>query len=847
MRSARYAFFCLVMFVLGLWPRVALAVIDVSNASQLSLLSQIEWCQSKPSVNIEQIANGACQFSKASKNDLARGISQNAFWLRFSLSNLSAHDAERWLQIGHPRLQLLSLYQANSNGGWHRSDTGMSVPASKRVVATTHPMLPITLAAGESRTYYVRVVSESSIHLEATLWEPIAQLRYQQGKELFQVLAWGGLMLATVFTLMVFYKLREKTYLYFGATLFFEIFQDMGYTGVLQAYLWPAGVPFPLEIQAIFIGLMLIFFALFVRSFLEKNNYQGTLNRILLLSVAGILLSMIWACFFSYGEAIRILPIAGIGMISSCFGLFIIAWHGGYRPAGFVALSFCILILMLIYRALVVYGVFPYSIIQSFGFSWYFLLITPLILAGTLKRTEEFHEAFIQSRADLTARIRFMAKMSHELRSPLNTILGYAELQERGIQNTSYKANATEIKRSGHHLLSMIDEILEHSRGEAGQLKLEPEPIHWLSFLSTLEQSITMMVQSGSNHFEMVIEGEMPSAIVVDERRLHQVLDNLLSNANRYTEHGKITLICQSSKLDSAYCQLDFSVQDSGAGIAADEIKAIFQPFERGTAGRASGVDGSGMGLAIVRQLLALMGSEIYVRSELGKGSRFSFSLKCALANNVKAKHIVDGRHLSKIYTLLLVDDDVNNRQLLSLLLADFGFNVLMASSGNDAKRHLRDQVNLVITDQFMENGDGWSVLQDWWAQKVPVILLSAASPQRPKSLTSQLQFSGIHLKPFDIDDLLANISEDLAIEWLTGNESVFLTTENEPPKPPVKLLAPLKTLIDEGAVTDMKDWLEKFGAEHPEYLVFCGIAIKACLAVNFKTLRQLVADDRTD
>lgn len=845
MRSALYTFFCLVMFVLGLWCQSALSAINLGNESELSLLSQIEWCQTKPSVTIEQIAYGACQFSKASKNDLAHGISQDAFWLSFTLRNSSAHEIERWLQIGHPRLQFVSLYQTNTDGSWQQFNTGMSVAAFKRPIATTHPMLPIRLTAGESKSYYVRVVSESSIHLDATLWEPIAQLRYQQGKELFQVLALGGLMLATVFTLMVFYKLRERTYLYFGATLFFEIFQDMGYTGVLQAYLWPAELAFPLEIQAISIGLTLIFFALFVRSFLEINHYQGTLNRALLFSLASVLFSMIWACIFNYGEAIQALPLAAIGIVSSCFGLFVIAWRGGYRPAGYLVVSFCVLMLMLIYRALVVYGIFSYSIVQSFGFSWYYLLITPIILAGTLKRSEHLHEAFIQSRADVAARINFMAKMSHELRSPLNTILGYAELQERGIQNTSPKANAIEIKRSGRHLLSMIDEILEHSRGEAGQLKLEPEPIHWLSFLSTLEQSTKMMVQHGGNHFQMIRGREMPSAIMVDERRLRQILDNLLSNANRYTHHGKITLLCQCSKLDDTHCQLDFSVQDSGAGIAENEIKTIFQPFERGAAGKASGIDGSGMGLAIVKQLLGLMGSEIHVNSKLEKGSTFSFSIQCALANDVEAQHFIEGQHPSKIYHLLLVDDDVNNRRLLSLLLADFGFNVRMANSANEARRYLGDELDLVITDQFMEDGDGWTVLQDWSAKNIPVVLVSAASPQRPTTLPSQFQFKGIHLKPFDIHHLVANISEVLAIEWITDDEAEagFLTTENKPTRPPLELLAPLKAMIDEGAVSDIKDWLEKFDAQHPEYRDFCSIAIKACLALDFKTLHQLVID----
>jgi signal transduction histidine kinase/ActR/RegA family two-component response regulator len=488
-----------------------------------------------------------------------------------------------------------------------------------------------------------------------------------------------------------------------------------------------------------------------------------------------------------------------------------------------------------------VYGAFPYSFILSLGFSWYFMLITPLILAGTLKRTEEFRDGLLRARADVDARIKFMAQMSHEFRSPLNTILGYAELQERGIQNTSPQANATEIKRSGRHLLSMIDEILEHSRGEAGQLKLELAPVNLNTFIAAICQSTEMMVAARGNQFQFIQDGIMPPTVIIDQRRLRQVLDNLLSNANRYSLDGKIKLHCHASPMANNRSQLSFAVQDNGVGIETNELNFIFKPFMRGSAGKTSGIDGTGMGLAIVQQLLHLMNSQIKVESTLSKGSLFKFSIVCDLADDQNIDVNPTFGKLEKAYKILIVDDDQTNINLLTLLLTNYGFNIVTANSGNVARHYLDADVALVITDQFMADGDGWLVLQDWSTRNMPVILLSAAPALRPSNLADHVRFSCILMKPFDAEELLASITKALKIQWLPTklHETPILLEVIVPPQD--KLLH-LKALIEAGAVTEIKEWLEAFTQKHPEYSDFCAKISKANDMLDFDMLRKLTA-----
>lgn len=461
------------------------------------------------------------------------------------------------------------------------------------------------------------------------------------------------------------------------------------------------------------------------------------------------------------------------------------------------------------------------------------------------ERTQELSDAKqmleISLQQDSHARMKFLAQMSHEFRTPLNTVLGYAELLQRGSARVSVQEGTAAIKNSSRHLLGMIDDILDHVRGESEQISLRVAAVHWGNFIKSLEQSASVMLLDRGNHFQLILEGDMPQAVMIDELRLQAVLNNLLSNANRYTQDGSITFTCASAAVDSGHRRFTFTVSDTGQGIAADEQKCIFQPFVRGTAGKSSGIDGIGMGLVIAQQLVALMGGEIRVDSKPGRGSRFSFSIVCELAGAMPQPSSIPEHAVAlKAHKILVVEDDENSRNLLSTLFADYGFSVVTAKSGNDARQFLNGEIDLVITDQFMTDGDGWSVLKDWSARNIPLILLSAASPDRPEGLPETLRFASAQLKPFDANTLLSTIGEILAVEWVTTKDEVHDEQADIIQRPPMELLAPLKLMIEQGAVTDITEWLENFSLQHQEYSSYAARIATANLTLDFKELRRL-------
>ena len=227
------------------------------------------------------------------------------------------------------------------------------------------------------------------------------------------------------------------------------------------------------------------------------------------------------------------------------------------------------------------------------------------------------------------AKSEFLATMSHELRTPLNAVLGYAQILARDTTLTARQRDRlTVIYQSGEHLLTLINEVLDVAKIEAGKLGLEPSVVPLTTFLATIREIILIKAQEKGLDLNWNIAPDLPQAIYADERRLRQVLLNLLANAVKFTDRGRVRV----SITIAGPARLHFRVQDTGIGMSADQLQRLFQPFEQvGEERRRTG--GTGLGLAISRSLVRLMGADIQVESQLGAGSTFWFELDLPVVN----------------------------------------------------------------------------------------------------------------------------------------------------------------------------------------------------------------------
>ncbi len=326
-------------------------------------------------------------------------------------------------------------------------------------------------------------------------------------------------------------------------------------------------------------------------------------------------------------------------------------------------------------------------------------------------------EALDRAIAASRAKSEFLANMSHELRTPLNAILGFSELMTREKDVTpNQKRTLGTINRSGEHLLSLINDVLEMARIEAGQTVIEPVAFDLHHFLQTIYDMLSVRARSENLNFVFDYTSDLPQYVKADEGKLRQVLLNLLSNAVKFTKEGSVRLHAKS-RLESSQEQryrVTFTVEDTGPGISEENLATIFEPFEQTELGRNS-QEGTGLGLAISRRYVRLMGGELTVSSQVAQGATFQFSspMQAIEADDVQleaieAKQVVGLAPDQDTYRLLIVEDVEENRQLLTRVLELVGFEVQVATNGMEGLERWKEwQPHLIWMDMRMPVMDG--------------------------------------------------------------------------------------------------------------------------------------------
>ena len=287
----------------------------------------------------------------------------------------------------------------------------------------------------------------------------------------------------------------------------------------------------------------------------------------------------------------------------------------------------------------------------------------------------------------------FLANMSHELRTPLNAILGFAQIMARnGISDLQQRENLAIISRSGEHLLTLINQVLDLSKIEAGRITLDEGNFNLRDMLSELEDMFR--IQADKKALELVFNcsEDVPPHIRSDEVRLRQVLINLLNNALKFTKQGGVILsvgVAESENAKAQIRKLRFEIRDTGPGIASEELGRLFEPFAQSETGRQAR-EGTGLGLPISRKFVQLMGGDITVRSEPGRGMTFAFDIQAGVAKPPDTETLPPTRRAVALelgqprYRILIADDRVENRKVLVSLLNPFGFDLREACDGQE-------------------------------------------------------------------------------------------------------------------------------------------------------------------
>jgi CheY-like chemotaxis protein len=364
--------------------------------------------------------------------------------------------------------------------------------------------------------------------------------------------------------------------------------------------------------------------------------------------------------------------------------------------------------------------------------------------------------------------------MSHELRTPLNAILGYAQLIERGDTSPRFTSAARTIRESGAHLLTLINDILDLSKIEAGRVDLNPAPFDIHACLRGVDDMMRIRAAEKDLDFRCLVAADLPRFLVGDEARLRQVLINLLGNAVKFTRQGAVTLNVSLVAGDGPDPHVRFEVDDTGVGLAAEEMERIFTPFEQAGSVRGK-ASGTGLGLSISQQMIALMGSKIHVESEAGRGSRFWFTLVLPAGHVASGSTALPAKDVTSYAgnrrTILIVDDIEANRLLLGQDLEDLGFATFEAANGASAVEVAeRIRPVLVLMDLKMAVMDGFEATRQLRAREgfadLPIIAVSASATDEVEKESREAGATAFLVKPIEREHLLEILGETLDLEW---------------------------------------------------------------------------------
>jgi CheY-like chemotaxis protein len=466
--------------------------------------------------------------------------------------------------------------------------------------------------------------------------------------------------------------------------------------------------------------------------------------------------------------------------------------------------------------------------------------------AGTLAALLDDHAALARAKdaaeAANEAKTRFLASVSHEIRSPLNAIYGYAQLLERANEGADSIQAGKVIRRSAEHLSNLVEGLLDIAQVESGSLKLARDTIRFPAFLEQIAAMFEPQAAMKGLSLRIDLPPTLPEYVRTDPKRLRQVLINLVSNAIKFTDHGEVRLTVHYRNELAR-----FEVADSGIGIAPADIERILLPFERG--GAAAERAGIGLGLAITQALVHIMGGDMQVESTPGEGSRFIVRLMLSQPLSPPAdlpEGEAAGFYLGRTRRVLLIDDDPAHREALRGLLEPRGFAVEGAGGGAEGLALAASgQPDLVLLDVSMPGMSGWDIAATLRQRHGPALRIVMLSGELPDSGPVEAEGAGADVfvtKPFDFDQLLGVISAQLGLEW----PQIAPPAGAGAPLPPVIAaaaqphLAEIVRLVRIGHVRAIEARIDELAALGPDTAALAD-RLRACLdAFDLKALAAL-------
>ena len=725
-------------------------------------------------------------FKPHTKDTLNAGYSRSAFWVKVDLRYLPKDPTAQhtWLlELAYPPLDNIDVYLADTSGRFHLVQrTGDALPFNSRQIKENNYLFELPFSPGQRQTVYLRLASEGSIQAPLTLWSAQSYLEEQPNRIYVLGLIYGVLLGMLVYNLFIYISVRDTSYLYYILYMASFGLYQLAVNGAAVQYFWPnnpwwtnASVPF-------LIGSAALFGCQFARSFLQIGTHSRWLDHALKFLMGVGALVMVLSLVTSYALALRLATALALAFIVVIFFAGVLAWARGLRVARYFVIAWSAFLLGGLVNTLMVLGYLPNVFLTMYasqiGSAVEGCLLS-LALADRINGMRNLHARTLQETGQKLAAMNqqlvrthqlkdeFLSTVTHELRTPMNGVIGSLELIKTLNMSPELEFYTQTAEGSAREMMGMVNGILSLTELQAGRLQAELQPFSLGELLKGLNAEFEPQARSKRLSFAYDIEQGLPDQWIGDRAKIRQCLECLLDNAIKFTNEGGVMLRVTGHATDESRGSLAFNVIDSGIGFVHQEDAELYQHFFQVDGSITRSYGGLGIGLAICRRLVDLMGGQLTHQSRPHQGSQFQVALRLEALTPPAASTAPQLKKSPAECCVLLVQDNSDPTLNLHGMLHALGYRVRSVDGGQAAIELLRrERVDAVLLGCPLARVTGTSMgaqlLMLAACLQLPVLAVFDSDAQ---AQTARAQFdaiTGYLIKPLRLEDIQQALSQHL-------------------------------------------------------------------------------------